>query len=288
MPHMFSRVNEEYDPDDRYAGQMIAGTEDEIWRETNGLPDDDDTGDNDLERTEGWDGSPLDDAEIAHRNIFGDGDTDRPVETAERDELQVQLEASLERERQLDQMLGQALADPQRQAAERAVTREQLRENLQNQYGLLSVDDAQLDRFAADLGGAQLQTQQLLVTTAANGSMTAAAQQYGDQFLRAHEALTNGPQPGQRGFEEHARAVQHIISGGTQAGERLMEWAYGPDGYDRAPPPFMAGSRSASRRSVAPRGEPEHDWSGYNDSDWMSGQRDPDEDAVFRYATRGM
>src|ERR1700732_647659 len=50
--------------DDALAGRMIAATEDEIWREATGLADDDNTGDNSLERmSEGFDDEAADDIE---------------------------------------------------------------------------------------------------------------------------------------------------------------------------------------------------------------------------------
>jgi hypothetical protein len=169
---------------------MIKDTEVEIFNEAVGNDELDGTEAQtlaDLSQSEGWDGRPLGDNEIAARTMQGDTGVnfDRP--------LQMETETTLAADnyhlrQQLDSVVkayNEHVQTPQRQAAQEQL-REQARQHLENRYGSYHMGSPeQLDRFIADN-----QTMQQQEENRIESSFQYAAQVDGQEFRDAHAEVT--------------------------------------------------------------------------------------------------
>ena len=228
-----------YDSDIR---QMIADTEKEIFDEAVGNIERDDSEDqlvDELSQAEAWDGSDLPIEEVAHRNMYGDTDTnyDRPI--AMQNELSLAAENQELRDAlaQSNTYINHHIARPALELMQQG-RREQFRQDLQR-AGLydLDGDDAKIDQLIATNDRMQ-QHAQALEAERANASMAAAHQRYGKDFEDAHADLThmdvNSPL---------ARELVRQVWVSADPGEKLMEMAHnnpivqglGPS----SPPPFL-------------------------------------------------
>ena len=257
----------------------IADTEREIFNEVMGQDEEDHPNyqnpepDRELEQLEGWDGTPLSEAEIAASTISGT-DEDRPLQHAEERGYEEQLEEARQAIAVRDAWLAEI--------AQRADPGLQQRIAQQKEDAVVSMI-ADPDRALALIGNQQ-QQMQALVLSRADKSMEHAHHIHGRRFEEAYSQLRaldpRNPQ--------HCALVQSIVAHPVDPGEALMGWhgslsretkaalASSPK-YGQAPPQFSRGrglpSLNSQQRSgggwptVGNSGEPaEGDLSG-DDSD---------------------
>jgi hypothetical protein len=260
----------------------VAETEREILRDAMGEGDLADGIDNslvdDMSQMHGWDDEPLSDAEQIQTTAHGHEQEgfDRPLGLAEeRGELRESemLRAQLaERDQQIQELLDQT--GPVREARERM--QQQRREALLDAV----VDPARADQVLAHMENQQGQIHSNNMSRV-NAALEAAHAKYGSDFettyqaIRAMDArnpLTNQivrsifdfPDPGEALMHLHGNPLLETLSSGSP------------------PPPFMPGSRSASRaRSQSERVE----FGGVFD-DAHSSVTSEREGDIFRAATR--
>ena len=204
---------------------MVHDTEAEIFDYAAGHPDpkeyfftDDDIEELDLAETEGWDGKPLLQDEIAYRSIYGDSDTgiDRPIALAEEEAEQSELARAQQTIADLQEARARDVVqfDPQIQAS--------LQEQRENEnYQVMNNPDA-----ARQLLYRQQQENQMLQQhiakqqeTSVNANLAAYANEYGEDFRTAYSDLTslnpNNP--------VHRSLVQEIYNA-DDPGAALMDW----------------------------------------------------------------
>jgi hypothetical protein len=195
---------------DRDVKSAVAATEREIFYEAAAGEEPDEGMKefvDEMSQSEGWDGDPLPIEEIAHRALNGDDENnfDRPMLLEDEHELaqeNAQLRQQLaQREQEYELMLGQPMAE-----AQRAQMRENARTQLENAYGLVSLNDEQLDRFLGDMYTAKAHGENLEAARF-NASMAYAHNQHGQDFERAYDSLTsmNPRNPLARQIVEHVR-----------------------------------------------------------------------------------
>jgi hypothetical protein len=259
---------------DRELKTAVANTDNEIFRAATGQEEYPDAIPEDFYSVEGADGEPLPDHEIAHRNLYGDTLTDRPIAMAEEIDLvrtNQELAAELQR---VTEAYRQHVEEPQREA-QRQQLREYARKGME-QYGLydLAGDPAKTDALVAQF---LANDQQLaaLQTRRVNESLERAREKYGEDFestwqdieamdptnplaQQIAKSIVNADDPGEQLLLHHDSALVHSL---------------GPSG----PPPFMAGRNPPRlQRQIGARSKP-----GF-EAGW--GERDTEQDifsAVF-------
>jgi hypothetical protein len=244
----------------------IADTEFEIWSDAIG----DDAYANehanqmldDLSRPEGWDGGDLGIEEVAHRNLFGDTQTnfDRPIAAQNEADLQAENDALRAQVAEQQTFISDTLLEPTSKQAQEA-GREAVRKRLQDDYGLYDLEmpsnPEKLDRFINEV--TQLtQYTQALENARGEASMVHAHKKYGRDFEDAYNDLqqmdTNNPL---------SHSIMQAIKTAADPGEKLMEFHNNPIVQGLGPsnrPPFMPHFNSpAPPRTQRPL---EGDWHG--------------------------
>jgi hypothetical protein len=265
---------------------LIAQTEKEIFAEANDEWDGEGSGvdPDDHSAISGWDGGDISETEGFNTAIhgFNENGHDRELELGEvgaRDEYIERLENELGLSQNRIREINETVFNPERQAAQR----EQLRTQLEQQYGMIAVDDAQLDRFAADLQGvnaAQLNMQNQRI----EASVEAARLRYGDEAVnqRVAEAFSMVP-----GSSRAADAYMQDATSARDFGEYIMNVEPPPHAVGARQPPGIprgAGgwtpraSGSFSRTRSGGDGEYEGGFGGRN---WMSGQSEGHDGDIF-------
>jgi hypothetical protein len=193
-------------------------TPEELRGETEDDPDPEDT----LGDTEGWDGEPLSQDEIAATNLYGTGQNnfDRPLELEREQVWEERHEQDQRNMAALQQQIGQQhlQQDPERQR--------QLQEQRERmQLHVMSNPDEVL-QYTANLQ----QENQALRMQHGNHSMEAAHQKYGDDFLDHHSTLKQGVD---RGDPLYLNIRNYVLSH-PDPGEALMQAMSGGAGEHRA------------------------------------------------------
>jgi hypothetical protein len=181
---------------------------------------------------EGWDGEPLDQREIAARNLYGDPDgngQDRPLQYEEDLNYLEQLQQANEHIAQLQAHNAELAqrADPQLQARLAAQREEQLVQMI-----------ADPERAAQQIYQEGLAAgRQASNINRNNASMAAAHRQYGADFERAYDALQR-LDPNNPVAREFVRGVM----ADEDPGQAILQWheSYGSRGPQA---PFMGGNR---------------------------------------------
>jgi hypothetical protein len=271
---MWDRNNDDDEADS--IRSAIRATEREIFAEaTDGDPDSvDGTAAmvDELSQPEGWDGDTLGPDEIAHRNLYGDTDTnfDRPLQLQADAELLDENARLRERVALQDQAIENYVMAPITQQ-QRAQQRDLIRGQLSSRYDLHNFSDEHLDRFIDDVQQDMGHTQ-ALQEARINASMNHAARKYGRDFDDAYnDLITMAPN------SPLAREIVNSVVRGADPGETLMQWHGSHVVKGLAPPPF-AGSRRPDmaghvRQRAARHGGDEMDGAGWGDRDI--------EDAIF-------
>jgi hypothetical protein len=248
----------------------IRDTENEIARDAFDLPDPDDNPDDlELFDVEGWDGEPLSDLEIAHRNIYGDdpNNFDRQVALAADRELMGENERLQQELEQTREAFDREFNAPERRAALEA----NLRDQLYRQYGVLPTDDAGVTRLLSDLTAQQNQIH-ALNEDRINSSMSTAHDRYGAEFEAGFAALSRASKGGDR----TAQMFVSDIMNSADPGERLMEisrYTSEPRGGGRGGPymPSLNSGTNYGARASPARGRSDRDladdYSGWGSED---------------------
>jgi hypothetical protein len=220
---------------------MVANTEAEVLAYA--LSDDDNTvepesllnyhhdagADEDPEAIEGWDGEALSDAEQFETAIngFPDGNFDRPLQLAESERYESELEAMRQQNEAMQQQLAelQQRADPGRQQRQ-AQQREELI------YQMI----ADPERAVQHMAGLHAQNE-AMVASRVNASLGAAHRDHGRDFEAAYQNLTSLDPNNQA-----ARNLVQSIYSSDDPGKTLMEWHEMTGG--QAPPRAVGGGHS--------------------------------------------
>jgi hypothetical protein len=267
--------------DDALAGRMIAATEDEIWREATGLADDDNTGDNSLERmADGFDDEAADDVEreddgeprregAPPRDRPQEGDDEaadseddddveyedeplaaREPQRQERQPARQQPDPNAERiarlEGELTALRTQAQARPAPAATEKPAKPDMFSDP--DGYERWVLDQAEQRAMASFETRQAAQREERL-----NASFSEASRgERGQEFMAAYQALAGGPQRGQAGFEQHARVVQSIINAPDPV-NAVLHWWEQSGGADEYQASILAQAEAILGRQIAPR-----------------------------------
>jgi len=261
--------------DDNAAAQMIARTEDEIWREATALPDDDNSGDNSLERMdEGFDGETAE--EVENEEVDAQAEDDDGLEASGEDDDDTGEEIEEEPARQAQPQptrqqppQRQPIADPNAERIARlegelsALRAAQARPQPAAQTDKPAKPDmwsdpegyekwvlAEANRQAAEtFGNLQFQDRMTRLSTAFDA---AAQSDRGQEFIVAHRALSSGPPHGQPGFEQHAAIVNRVINSPDPVGS-LFDWWEQVGGADQYQQNILAQAEAILGRQIAPR-----------------------------------
>jgi hypothetical protein len=202
-----------------FISEAMKETEDEILasafdmtpEELRGEPESDLDPEDTLGMTEGWDGDPLPDDELAATNLYGTGQNnfDRPLE--------LEREQVWEERHQRDQ---QNIAALQQQVGQQAlredpVRQQQLREQ-QEQAELLTMSNP---RDALQYMATLQQQNQQLITDRGNYTMERAYQKHGDEWMERYNALKSGVEEGNPLYLN----IRNYVMSQPDAGEALME-----------------------------------------------------------------
>jgi hypothetical protein len=235
-------ANEAYQYTDDDLRGMIRDTEREIFDEAVGNDELDGSEAQtlaDMSQSEGWDGLPLADNEIAARTMQGDQggvNYDRPLQMETETTLAADNYALRQQLNQVAAAYQEHVQTPQRQAAHQQL-REQYRQRLENEYGLFDLsgpgEEYKLDRLIAR-DAAEAQAKEAWI----NNSIGNAHLKYGRDFDDVWRDVTsmdpNHPA---------ARAIVQDAMSTSDPGEALMRLHGNPllQSYRRsAPPPFMS------------------------------------------------
>ena len=182
----------------------------------------------------GWDDEPLDQREIAARNLYGDPDgngQDRPLQHEEDLNYLEQLQQANERIAQLEAHSAELAqrADPELQRRLAAEREERIVQMIANPEA--AAQQIYQEGLAAGRHTSNINRN--------NASMAAAHRQYGKDFERAYDALQR--------LDPNNSVAREIVRGvmaDEDPGQALLQWyeGYGSRGNQ---PPFMGGSRRA-------------------------------------------
>jgi hypothetical protein len=216
-----------------------------------------------LEDVEGWDGDPLDDAELIRRNDEGDPGNgfDRPLQVI--DELTGEL---VNRDHVLANM-------------QHTIANQEMRLNPQWQWQAQQQRDAAINQTILNPEGAlqrmTTQEQQIaqLYTDRADLTLARAYERYGDEFGQAYQSLLSLD----RNNPLHRQLVQSIYYS-QDAGESLMQWWDGVN-HDQFQgrasraarlPSLNSASGGGNRGSYGDRGYEARTSRGEEDEIWQS------------------
>jgi hypothetical protein len=230
---------------------------------------DDDISDLELDQTEGWNGLPLDDSEIAARNLFGDHPDgfDRPLELQEQQDRD---EAMLASNQQLIDQLARAQAE-----RDTAILEERKRAMVGD---VVTYPEKVIDYALAqdqELGRLRQEVDMHRV----NNSLQYAHHQHGDEFERAYSELTSLPKT------DANKALVQEIWNDPNPGNALMEWHGDKRSAGRSRRSGLNLPSLNSRTPAVSRSRGNEDRSGWSDSTTSWGGFDEEED-IFRSATR--
>jgi hypothetical protein len=270
-----------YDDDaafDHNMGLAIRDTEREIFAHATDGPTPDEVDVNrvlqeDLERPEGWDGTPLSHEEVAESTLRNGLYRDRPIESEELAELTAENEALRQRVAENEQAWEEWVGRDEREASIRQ-GRERMRENL-NRSGVFFTDDNVMDAFVGGLQQQQAQAHQLH-TDRVNRSCQAAIDKYGhDNFMEAYNTVVS---PG-AASDPTMKAIAGEIFNSENPGEAVMHYGHSDLVRTKVAArggrhPFIAGTggpargmpRAASRREPSVYGDDEVDGSGFGNA----------------------
>src|SRR5260370_15987129 len=135
-------------------GTAIRQTEQEIYDDALGLAPDENNYDHELELSEGFDGEPISDIELAAAAAGAPGTEhgyDRPLKLNEDMELIDQVEELQNAVAERDAWINEAVNGPRAREA----ARERFKEGLYQNFGLMGLDDGSIDSLRNALGEVQ-------------------------------------------------------------------------------------------------------------------------------------
>jgi hypothetical protein len=242
-------------------GTAIRQTEQEIYDDALGLAPDENNYDHELELSEGIDGEPISDVELAAAAAGAPGTEhgyDRPLQLNE--DISLMDENRLLREELADH--NALLNEIQNGPAAREAARERFKEGLYQNFGLMGLDDGRIDALHNVLAGAHAQVSHVdSQTDRVNRSLHAVRDEYGDEeFNEAYQALVRA---GQSGDTHTVNQIYHSAN----PGRALMNWR---DGGGVNPDLGLAGARNVAPRAnrrMPGRDEIDRMRSGFGDAD---------------------
>jgi hypothetical protein len=208
-----------YDSDIRAA---VADTENEIFSEATGGEERTDQENqlvSDLSEVEGWDGSDLNMEEIAHRNLYGDTQTnyDRAIEMETEQTLQAENDILRQQINEQEGFIQQYLAQPLTAEA-RAQQRAAIRDRMEQVYGFTHFgSDQQVDAFINHVQTDATHAQNL-ESGRVGASLQHAANAYGADFHDAFSDLTSmDPR------HPLARQIVQSVTASADPGQAVMQ-----------------------------------------------------------------
>jgi hypothetical protein len=230
---------------------------------------DDDVEDLELDQIEGWNGLPLDDSEIAARNLFGDHEEgfDRPLQMAEEQDRHEAMMAS--NQQLLDQLAqAQTVRDQEVYEQRKAAVIPQLLEQPERVVDWAVARDQELTQLRQQVDESRV-----------NNSLQYAHHQHGEQFERAYGELTSLPKT------DANKALVQEIWNDPNPGDALMQWHGDKRSSGRSRRSGLDLPSLNSRTAAATRSRGSEDRSGWSDNTTSWGGLDEEED-IFRHASR--
>jgi len=236
-------------------------------------------GGDDFGDTEGWDGNPLGNEEVAAVNLHGHPDTgqDRPLQYAE----ELGYEGQIQQQRGYIDQLHARMAELEQRADP------QLQERIRQQREEMIVQMIANPDAALQLIGMQNARIQQLQLGRADAAMDAGLRRFGKDFERAYDAVHRL----ERG-NPVAQQIVHGILTDKDPRQALMDWYEVAGGRGRQPP-FMGGSGGGGMRITRSLNDATG-WSGsggahspFSSGDYEAATSGDEEAGIWDHAMRG-